>query len=556
MCSAIFSTGCSSANDSRPSPSSPALTALFSVAAACQHGGCGSWNGLGVCIRSGNDEVLALPREPSRSPTSRTTISIGLVPVVTRTVVGSARRRRSAPSASTARSPTRPGRGDSTSTVATFSATRAGWMNPNGISVTPKPSLICSVLSARPPSIASEHGDAERPSRKWCSTHPDRVEPELVGVLDLGDRLVVGALLGLALAVRVGLGPRLDLRLELVQQVELHGSPLVTARLLQCGKSFRIVVDAYVTPRARRHPRRRGPQLPGRQPDARGSRCRTSPRASASTSPPRTRCLGVLADAGYVVRHPRLRTFTPRPRGRRARQRARSSAIPRSTSRATPPATSPARPASRSPSPRSPGDHIVFLARAGEPSARGVPVARRPARPVRAPDRLGLRGLGRRRAVARARGTTRQQLRDVLDGVRRRGYSRRARSRRPQGSRATRSTTSRTPRRRPAPGTPSTGSSATSAGASTRCASSTRRAPYEVSMIAAPVFGPDGDVVLALHAARLRRGAPRHRGRRVRRAAARRRPRRHQAEPGPRAGEDRVTAAPRAGSRATAARAR
>ena len=42
------------------------------------------------------------------------------------------------------------------STVATFSATRAGWMKPNGMSVTPKPSRMFSVDSARPPRIASE----------------------------------------------------------------------------------------------------------------------------------------------------------------------------------------------------------------------------------------------------------------------------------------------------------------------------------------------------------------------------------------------------------------
>ena len=67
----------------------------------------------------------------------------------------------------------------STSTVATFSATRAGWMNPNGMRVTPKPSLICSVDSASPPRMASEQGEAERPSRKWCSTHQAVLKPSL-----------------------------------------------------------------------------------------------------------------------------------------------------------------------------------------------------------------------------------------------------------------------------------------------------------------------------------------------------------------------------------------
>ena len=50
---------------------------------------------------------------------------------------------------------------------------------------------------------------------------PRAVEAEGVGELDLLDRLPVRALLGLALAVRVGLRPRLR-HVDLVQQVELH----------------------------------------------------------------------------------------------------------------------------------------------------------------------------------------------------------------------------------------------------------------------------------------------------------------------------------------------
>ena len=65
-----------------------------------------------------------------------------------------------------------------TSTVATFSATRAGWMNPNGMRVTPKPSLILGAR-ASPPRIASLQGDADRPSRKWCSTTHTVLNPSL-----------------------------------------------------------------------------------------------------------------------------------------------------------------------------------------------------------------------------------------------------------------------------------------------------------------------------------------------------------------------------------------
>ena len=51
--SAIFSTGCIWVNDSSPMPLRPTFPALRSLAAAIQHGGCGSWYGLGVTIRSG-----------------------------------------------------------------------------------------------------------------------------------------------------------------------------------------------------------------------------------------------------------------------------------------------------------------------------------------------------------------------------------------------------------------------------------------------------------------------------------------------------------------------
>ena len=43
-------------------------------------------------------------------------------------------------------------------------------MNPKGINVTPNPNLIWRVDRAKPPRMASEHGEADRPSRKWCST--------------------------------------------------------------------------------------------------------------------------------------------------------------------------------------------------------------------------------------------------------------------------------------------------------------------------------------------------------------------------------------------------
>ena len=123
-------------NDSNPRPSLPATAEEPSLVAAIHAGGCGSWNGFGVTIRRGNEKFgdsyskyssshifttismasCQCSRECSRS-TPNAICSIG----VERPVPHS----------------TRPP--DKTSTVATFSAIRAGWKNPNGVSVTPKP---------------------------------------------------------------------------------------------------------------------------------------------------------------------------------------------------------------------------------------------------------------------------------------------------------------------------------------------------------------------------------------------------------------------------------
>src|SRR3954447_1144130 len=54
---AILSSGCMIENDSRPSWFWPATALEPSDVAAIQHGGCGSWNGLGVMSRFGNWNV-------------------------------------------------------------------------------------------------------------------------------------------------------------------------------------------------------------------------------------------------------------------------------------------------------------------------------------------------------------------------------------------------------------------------------------------------------------------------------------------------------------------
>ena len=110
--------------------------------------------------------------------------------------------------------------------------------------------------------------------------------------------------------------------------------------------------------------------------------------------------LGALTDAGYLARHPRLRTYTLGP----AVVALGTAALE------THPAIDLARDAARGLARETglevavtsvAGDHIIFLARAGDPSPTRRPRARRPARSVRAAARLGVRRVGRRPVVAR-----------------------------------------------------------------------------------------------------------------------------------------------------------
>ena len=98
---------------------------------------------------------------------------------------------------------------------------RCGGVKPNGVSVTPKPSPICSVHAGE---VAEQHlgRRAVRPAlAEVVLDGPDGVEAELVGEPDLLDRLAVGAALGVALAVRMRPAPWLG-RIHLVQDVEFH----------------------------------------------------------------------------------------------------------------------------------------------------------------------------------------------------------------------------------------------------------------------------------------------------------------------------------------------
>ena len=131
--------------------------------------------------------------------------------------------------------------------------------------------------------------------------------------------------------------------------------------------------------------------------------------------------LAVLMDAGYLDRDPRLRTFRLGPAvvalgaaaldahpgidvaRDAARQLARETGLEVAV-------TAPA------------GDHIVFLAKAGEPSARGVPVHIGQRVPMIPPIGTVFVAWGDAEAwLAQAHDP--ERLRDVLETVRRRGYS-------------------------------------------------------------------------------------------------------------------------------------
>ena len=129
-----------------------------------------------------------------------------------------------------------------TSTVATFSATRAGWMKPKGVRVTPKPMPICSVRWDRAPSTTSERRAVRATLAEVVLHHPDGVEAELVGEGDLLHGLVVGPLLVLPLGVGVRLVPPRRGDVDLVEQVELHGGLLFACF---CKRLIAVVNQPY-----------------------------------------------------------------------------------------------------------------------------------------------------------------------------------------------------------------------------------------------------------------------------------------------------------------------
>ena len=205
--------------------------------------------------------------------------------------------------------------------------------------------------------------------------------------------------------------------------------------------------------------------------------------------------LGVLTDAGYVTRHPRLRTFTLGPSvvalGTAALEchpaidLARDAA--RDLARETGLEVALTAPA---------GDNIVFLARAGDHSARGVPVHVGQQVPLQPPLGSVFVAWGDAEGwLARSDDPT--ALRAVLEGVRGRGYSvgLEADARRALGhalddlaghptDEALRTTVEEYV--------------GTLAGREYQLRNLMAARSYDVSMIAAPIFGSTGEVVMAL----------------------------------------------------------
>lgn len=207
--------------------------------------------------------------------------------------------------------------------------------------------------------------------------------------------------------------------------------------------------------------------------------------------------LGVLADAGYVVRHPRLRTFALGPSvvalGSAALERHAAIDLARDAARDL------ARQVELEVAVTAPaGDEIVFLARAGEEQARGIPVHVGQRVPLVPPLGSVFVAWGEDlRDAWLARAADVDGLRAVLDGVRRRGYSIALEHDARKGLADALDHLADTP--------VDTGLRgaveelvADLGGREYQVGELERDRTYDVSMIAAPVFGTSGEVVLAL----------------------------------------------------------
>jgi DNA-binding IclR family transcriptional regulator len=215
--------------------------------------------------------------------------------------------------------------------------------------------------------------------------------------------------------------------------------------------------------------------------------------------------LAVMTDAGYLQRHPRLRTFTLGPAvvalGTAALDAHPVIDVARDAARAL------ARETGLEVALTAlAGDHIVFLARAGEPSARGVPVHVGQRVPFLPPLGSVFVSWGNAQSWL-AQAPDPAPWHDVLEAVRTRGYS-----------------VALEADARQQLGHALNGLAADPSQDGLRakvdeliadlgdCAYQLQvldpQQRYDVSMIAAPIFGPAGQVVLAMSAIGFDRGLP------------------------------------------------
>jgi DNA-binding IclR family transcriptional regulator len=206
--------------------------------------------------------------------------------------------------------------------------------------------------------------------------------------------------------------------------------------------------------------------------------------------------LGVLTDAGYLVRHPRLRTYTLGPSvvalGSAALERHAAIDLARDAARDL------AREVGLEVAVTAPaGDDIVFLARAGEHQARGVSVHVGQRVPLAPPLGSVFVAWGDAAVSWLARAEEPDGMRAVLEGVRARGYSIALEAEARKGLWSALDHLADTPADARLRG--SVDDLVTELGHGEYQVHELDRArTYDVSMVAAPVFGTAGEVVLAL----------------------------------------------------------